>query len=417
MIDDDGSDDFAEYSLPPEAPPPSSPEALIFAPWHKPRKQYIRRRQWIHHVDSIIERLADAAGFNDGHPLRYMTLPGPDLLDVRMMADLCAQKAIKLRYTGFCYGSESEERRLRQNVSEFALTHQGAVVSSSRVVRSRLQQVSVTNSEAFIEMEKGGPYDVVNIDACEPLANDDVDTSGRLVDTIRDITKFQLNKRRTPWLLFLTTPIQVESISAASLQALHTQIVENAAKDEAFASAMFTRFEAGETLEVFLDRLSSVDGENLISVFSLGVAKWLIHLAEQAKFRVIKLKGFSYSMFKKEPFDPNMVSLAFLFEPTPLVITDGSGLTQNPTAPPQTTKPVSDHVRAINKAFSIENLDETMKSDPELYESMKAESKQLLASVGYPVDHPDQGYDQWIASLVDDHEEADIEPAIAISGH
>lgn len=312
---------------------------------------------------------------------------------------------------------ESEERRLRQNVSEFSLTHQSAVVASSRVVRSRLQQVSVKNSEAFIEMEKGGPYDVINIDACEPLASGDADRSGRLVDTIRDITKFQLNKRRTPWLLFLTTPIQVESISADSLKALHAQIVENAAKDTAFAAALHTRYEEGETLEVFLDRLSSADGENLISVFSLGVAKWLIHLAEQAKFRVIKLKGFSYSMFKREPFDPNMVSLAFLFEPAPIIITDGSGLTQNPAAPSQTTRPVSDHVKAINKAFSIENLDEAMKNDPTLYESMKEESKQLLASVGYPVDHPERGYDQWVASTANNGEEANTEPTVANSAH
>jgi hypothetical protein len=406
MVDEDGQDDFAEYSLPPEGPPPSSPEALTFAPWHKPRKQYVRKHQWMHHVGFIIDQLGHTEGFKEGHPLRYMTLPGPDLLDIRMMADLCAEKAIKLRYTGFCFGSEGEERRLRQNVSEFGLTYRESVVPSSRVVRSRLQEVSVTNSEAFIAMDKGGPYDVVNIDACEPLAHGDPDSSGRLVDTIRDIAKLQLHKRRSPWLLFLTTPIQIDSIAPSSLSALHAQIVENAAKDQAFAQAMSSRGETGETLEQFLTRLSNANGNELISVFSLGIAKWLIHLAEQAKFRVIKLPGFSYSMLRREPYDPNMVSLAFLFQPAPLAISDASGLTNEPVVPKKTTEAISDHIKAINKSFAISNLDELMKNEPMTFEAMKAESKKLLASVGYPVDHPDHGYDQWLEQL-QKHEDAD----------
>ncbi|MBZ9725552.1 hypothetical protein LB554_16515 [Mesorhizobium sp. CO1-1-11] len=398
MIDNTSDDDFSEISLPPETTTPASPEPLRFAPWHKPRKQYVRNKQWLHHIDAIVSKLG-ISNFVDGEPLRYMTLPGPDLLDIRMVAKFCSSKSIRLKYTGFCQSTDTEEKRLRQNVNEFSLTHQEAVVSSSKVVRSRVQDVGIKDSEAAVEMMKGGPFDVINIDACEPLASHNENVSGRLVDAIRSITEYQLRERRKPWLLLLTTPIQADSISSSSLSALNGQVITNVRNDSAFASELSDRFDNGEDAEAFLSRLSKTTGDGLISVFSLGIAKWLIHLAEQAKFKVIKLKGYSYSMFRQVPYDPNMVSLCFLFEPVQLSIQDTTGLTENNkvTASADNTLPISSHVRALRRAFEIENIDIKLQNDTALYEALVVESKDLLKQVGYLVDDAEEGYDAWLA--------------------
>ncbi|MBD9390321.1 hypothetical protein IB237_24265 [Agrobacterium sp. AGB01] len=391
-------DDFSDSVLPPEASPLASPEPLQFEPWHKPRKQYVRVEQWLRHVEGIFRTLGPQS-FVDGEPLRYMTLPGPDLLDIRMVADFCSSKSIKLRYTGFCHSTDTEERRLRQNVNEFSLTHKESVVSSSKVVRSRLQDVGIKNSEAAIEMVKGGPFDIINIDACEPLAGDDENASGRLVDAIRSITAYQLANRRKSWILFLTTPIQADSISKSSMAALNEQVVINTKNDELFAEELSTRFETGEDVAAYLDRVSKDNGDVLLSVFSLGISKWLIHLAEQATFKVKKLKGYSYSMFRKPPYDANMVSLCFLFEPNEIVIQDGTGLTGNPPAIAANGDPaISLHVRALRKSFEIENLDTKLRANKSLHDEMVAQSKEILKRVGYPVDDAVAGYDAWLVT-------------------
>lgn len=392
-------DDFSESVLPPDAAPMASPEPLQFQPWHKPRKQFVRVEQWLRHVEGIVGKLG-LQSFNDGEPLRYMTLPGPDLLDIRMVADFCSSKSIKLRYTGFCHSTDTEERRLRQNVNEFSITHKDAVVNSSKVVRSRLQDVGIKNSEAAVEMVKGGPFDVVNIDACEPLAGDDENVSGRLVDAIRSITEYQLAYRRKPWILLLTTPIQENSISKNSMNALNEQVILNTKNDSSFFDEISTHFQDGENIAAYLERISENTGDGLISIFSLGIAKWLIHLAEQAKFKVIKLQGYSYSMFRKPPYDANMVSLCFLFEPTDITIQDGTGLTSN--LKPQANvgdQPISTHLRALKRAFDIENLDIKLQADVTKHQEMVLQSKELLKKVGYPVDDKANGYDAWLASV------------------
>ena len=395
----DGDDDHIDTSLPPEAPRLSSPEPLRFMPWHKPRKHFVRVEQWLRHIDGIVNKLGIET-FADGEPLRYLTLPGPDLLDVRMVAEYCSSKAIKLKYTGFCHAGGSEERRLRQNVSQFSLTYKTSVVNSSRVVRSMLQDVGVKNSEAAVELQKGGPFDVINIDACEPLADHADDRSGRLVDTIRSITEDQLKRRRKPWVLFLTTPIQADSISAQSMNALNGQVIQNTKNDGDFANELAKKFGEDEDLDAFLARMCAANGDGLLSVFSLGLSKWLIHLAEQAKFKVVKLKGFSYSMFRQEPFEPNMVSLCFLFEPVDIAISDNTGLTSN-QKPVETeeTPAMSTHIRALKRAFNIENLDVKLPVDSEDYAKFAEESKSLLRVVGYPVDDINAGYDVWLQSV------------------
>jgi hypothetical protein len=49
----------------------SAPEQLKFLPWHRPRKQFVRQRQW----SAEIERLLDDCPITDGK-LKYLGLPG-----------------------------------------------------------------------------------------------------------------------------------------------------------------------------------------------------------------------------------------------------------------------------------------------------------------------------------------------------
>lgn len=395
----DSEEDLEAFVQPPEIEEFDVPEALAFAPWHKPRKQYVRTRQWMNHIGGILATLRDVGHFQDERPFRYLTLPGPDLLDVRMVADVCGSNNVKLSYLGFCHVDEAEGRRLRRNVTEFAVTRSDAVLSSSRVVPARLQDVKHNNTEAFVAMSRNGTYDAVNIDACDPIANDNIDNTGRLIDSIRRITEYQISNRREPWVLFLTTPIQTDSISAGSLQAIQNQVLQNVKQDQEFAGEISKRYQEGEALSEFMARSCAQNGNELLSLVCLGLGKWLIHISEQVNFRVKVMTPYCYSIFQEEPYEPNMISLCFLFEPTQPPIQDETGLTENPVAPEISTVGISDHIRALRKSAKIENLDVTLANDDGLRAEMIEQTKSLLRDAGYAVDNAVSGYEAWLGEF------------------
>ncbi|MDO6732922.1 hypothetical protein Q4577_23200 [Marinovum sp. 2_MG-2023] len=387
---------FDDFALPEDTGEIASPEPLSFAPWHKPRKQFVRQRQWVHHARMTIKNLKNEGHLDANSPVRYLTLPGPDLLDVKLMADVCADQKVGLHYTGFCYVRETEAVRLRRNTQQFELDRGAQILPGSGVHISRLEEITKAKSEAKTLMERGGPYSIVNIDACEPIANVDGNQTGRLVDAIRTILDYQLNANRQPWLLYLTTPVQIDSVSEDAQRSLYDQVRQNVAADTEFADELAGRYADGEDIDQYLVRVSQENGHEFVRTITLGVSKWLVHLAEQANFNVKKLPAVCYSMFRREPYLPNMISTCYLFSPRQIPIVDNTGLT--PNAQPQTGQPpISDHIRALRKSIEIENIDETISNDLVLRKSLVDETKALLSAVGYDVDHPVRGYDIWLS--------------------
>jgi len=56
-----------------------------FKPWHKPRKHYLRVYQWCQQIATLIKDL----GLGESDSLRYLGMPGEDLLDVRTLQGVC----------------------------------------------------------------------------------------------------------------------------------------------------------------------------------------------------------------------------------------------------------------------------------------------------------------------------------------
>lgn len=80
-----------------------------FRGWHKPRKQLVRREQWLSEVAGLLPLLR-----LDGRVLRYLTLPGQDMFDVRLLAQFCNDKDLKLKPLGF---DESHSPQTEVNIS------------------------------------------------------------------------------------------------------------------------------------------------------------------------------------------------------------------------------------------------------------------------------------------------------------
>src|SRR4051812_13554844 len=88
----DKEDDLVEEvfgRLGSEPPETSAGLKAEFEPWHHPVKQIVRDEQWA----KLVAKLFDEDGVPPDGILRYLTLPGNDLLDVRVVAEACAGKA------------------------------------------------------------------------------------------------------------------------------------------------------------------------------------------------------------------------------------------------------------------------------------------------------------------------------------
>ncbi|PCI46345.1 MAG: hypothetical protein COB49_08550 [Alphaproteobacteria bacterium] len=372
------------------------PLLLEYMPWHKPRKQFVRGKQWIHHSRSRVEDLQCRGYFQGNVPLKYLTLPGPDLIDIRLMIDLCAEMGVKLHYTGFCTDTDNQQIRLRQNISQFRASNNDVVAPGSDVHKVALQGIVHMGSSAHNELLKGGPYQIVNIDACTPLLTGDVDATGRLIDAVKFIIEFQVNSEAVPWILLLTTPLQRENITDGFLDRLNAQIKENYNASEDFAKKLKESFEDGEELDAFLARMSAEHGCNFLNIATLGISKWLVHLGEAGNCRVKKLNGFCYSTFGEHPLLPNMISVCYLFEKQERALNDRSGITRN--IENQINLPnQDDHIRALNKSFDMTNVDQLLKNDHALYETMIVETMRLLSDIGYDVEQEGKSYREWIS--------------------
>lgn len=59
-----------------------------FKPWHNPRKQLVRKEQWIYFTSKYLANILSGRT-----TLKYFSLPGDDLLDVRVFHDsICEPK-------------------------------------------------------------------------------------------------------------------------------------------------------------------------------------------------------------------------------------------------------------------------------------------------------------------------------------
>lgn len=389
-MDDDFEAEFVRSEVELKAPSP-----LSFMPWHKPRKQYVRLNQWLHHAKDRIQKLKDSGYFVGGVPLKYFTLPGPDLLDVKLMIELCREMGVQLHYTGFCFDKFEQEDRLRQNISQFRNNYRDVVTPGSNVYNVSFQDLVNAQSSAKLELTKGGPYQIVNVDACTPIMGGEVGSTSKLIDGLKELFQYQINYCAEDWILLITSPVQQENITNEFLEKVLSEITKNCEQFPEFKLAVEGKVTSKKSLEEYYEEVRKTHSTDFLQLATLGISKWLVHLGESGNSRVKKLNGFCYSTFQKAPLVPNMVSVCFLIEKLGVNLKDGSGLTKDKETT-QSLPNLSDHMRALMKSYSMVNVDDYLKEHDEEYEVLIDESITLLSSAGYKVGENGVDYRQWL---------------------
>ena len=351
-------------------------------PWHHPRKQFIRERQWRRCAEFLIQRLQnqDALSIRSG-TLNYLTLPGVDHFDVEILGELAKTSGLRLNATGFLSEAVRERVKARSQFRAETLIKRGLVEDTSVTFPYRFEDISNLNSQAYRETKSRAPFHIINIDACGSIATPSTYNSDRIIDALHRLVELQIGGMPDPWLLYLTTDIREANLSKGVINAFEDAIRENATSSEEFCEGTIAYF--GMSDDNLDAALAGVAGhpEKFMSKFSLGFAKWLLHNASSHGWDVKCLPFFCYATTPINDDRVSMPCLAFEFRPRPINLEDKFGVVdlQNPDPPEVQTYSMI----ALERTKQMQNIDTFLADNETIRIEFAKKQRDLLQRAGY----------------------------------
>ena len=285
---------------------PTQTEPKEFKPWHKPRKQFVRREQ----LSALLRRLYEQR--EQGDPLRYLGLPGTDLLDLRYLHEkLCRANDRPLRFLGFNTEAQpGNSAYVQLSVSLDEVRRLPNVDAQSEVLHDDFRRIGNPNSIAWSRTRRLGPFDVVNIDLCDGLASDPPQNDGSIYEALAQLMALQA-RNPNPWLLLVTTRIGHGMFDADAEKRLIGLFRENVANCEGFAEACEHLLESDvESIDP-----ATCSEADLLNLMTAAIGKWLSALVQaHGPSRVGLASTHGYRVDPIATWE-DLVSLALRFEP------------------------------------------------------------------------------------------------------
>ena len=369
----------AEDLFPTEKPPIPAPQLPRDPkPWHKPRKQWIRKSQWAALADELLTDRKPA-----DRPFKYLTLPGEDLFDIRVLHEVCAKHQMVLKYLGFDSTRKTEVNIASDEVMRLPLIHK-----ESQLLPDRVELLATAKSLAFEHAEKFQGFDAINLDFCDSIGGREAGTKGGALDTIRTIIDLQTREAAHPWLLFVTSRCDRASVDQSVRAIMAKILLENMSQSTAFLGRITGNpFALSQTMLSDEENGTQATGEKEhLFTFGVGFSKWLIKLAV-AVWGVKQTYTAGYRV-AGQAAQPDMLSLAFRFDRLNPSVTDVTGL----APPPAKVKPVLPLTKdqmvatALNEFENLMDVDDLLLKNENLREQMIAENAALMALARYDQD-------------------------------
>ena len=362
----------------------NSPEkTLTPAAWHRSRKQWVREEQWL----SSISNLIDADHTAEKGVLQYMTLPGQDMLDVRMVGALCKQKKYRLKMLGF--DETSTNNLLTDDGASAALgplAINGLVTRDSHIYPDKFQSLANPKSMGSQKLLQVGTQDVINLDFCNSLAayqqqpNDPTN-----YNAIHQLFEFQRCNRTKPFLVFLTTRADAKAVDSEAFGKLNALLVKNCGNVQ-FDNAMRIAFEIGKHQVIsYKEQGKKPPTAKYSRIFLVGLSKWLIGLLLKGspKWKIELVNACEYSVYANQGRE--MLSLCYRCEMIKVPSADGARLSNRASATSTEPSEVELAINVVQKAAQMFDLDEYIfKSD--LYPQLAGRAADVMEQAGYKKD-------------------------------
>lgn len=371
--EDTNAEDLFPTDVIPEPVPEAEPQ-LVPAPWHKPRKQWIRKEQW----GRLVEGLMDELDLHD-MPFRYLTLPGRHLFDVRHLHDICAKRGRRLQYLGFDISRKNDPQL---SVSEHEVRSLPFIHGDSVLLADRLESLAASKpgSMAMSYARKLKSFDVINLDLCDSVASRRSHPDSSSLAAIAHLVQLQADGRTDPWLMFLTTRASRETVNSGVMKKLLDVVQKNLAEHDQFrrSVANTSLFDAQAVAEE-CDGRESLVAPAFVRAFGVGFCKWLLQLS-RSTWAVKHEIAACYRVYS-DANSPDMLSLAFRFERYPTAVIDPNGVVSAPRGRTQVSIPTElDLEIGFVECFNgLVDVDQLLHDDSNLREQMIQENADLMS--------------------------------------
>ncbi len=382
----DTDEQIADDVLPPlvEIAVPIELEAVF--PWHRPRKQFVRREQWVKLSDRLIAKVLGTPALPpqlDGRfEVKYLTLPGLDYLDVEMVAQQAKARNCVLTSIGFLENSIGNAAAARAELRQESLVKSGTISDRSHTFNRRIQEITTKSSPAYRELKNKGPFHVINLDACGSIALPGLANDNQMIKVVHTLLEYQFGNCSGHWLLFVTTDVRREQFADETIERLYQAVKANAQQSDDFRQAALKFFGYPDAeIDEALAHYTKNGADNFMMSFVLGFGKWLLALAREQGWDMKMHSSYCYSTTPEGDVRASMPCLAFEFIPPPVQLNDPFGVVA--VAGGNANNYVERSLRVLEKAAAIDNLDIRLDADEALRQQLLDETKRHLERIGY----------------------------------
>jgi hypothetical protein len=376
------AEDGVELGFPVDSSPDTREEIAKrqLQPWHKPRKQWVRREQWCKQIHQLLGELDLRE-----RAFRYLTLPGEDMLDIRQLHELFESHSRKLRYLGF----DTSRKSVGMSVSEQEVKSLPFVDDESRTLDDRFEAIGEQGSVASHHTKRFRSFDAVNLDLCDAVAARRKQPSQSSLSAILALLQLQTDNRTEPWVLFLTTRADREAVNKDVANDFLRILIENIRKYERFRVGLKNSLIfSADAVSQELNSGSGLSDQEFPSAFGVGFCKWLLSCANQTwSVRQVDAAGYRVNRVGS----PDMLSLVFRFDRMRQEILDPLGIipAKRPQRPKQTTKEELNEeleVEFIQRFAEMVDIDVVLHENEHLRQQLIEENADLVSLARYDRD-------------------------------
>ena len=358
-----------------------------FQPWHHPVKQIVRAKQWASLTEKLIRERAVAPT-----RIHYFTLPGPDLLDVRVLSDVCSPLGVKIEYFGFDAGSDPNSAVAdagHQMDAESALRQAGKVADEAIILPDRLEDLVEPRSHAAAKLAGRETFDVINIDACDNLAYVPNGRTKNTFDAIQALLRHQCRSQKS-WLLFLTTRVDTGLLGRPHL-AMQSALHKNIELSDEFGFALAKCLDASQaTISSALTSIWANHDAKFLKLYTIGLAKFLLQFFHSQPSNPANVELASCYAYRVHHTEPDMLAIAFRITPDDaryFAPGTGGAITLPNLEPARA-------IRVASQAERLQDLDNALETDATLRTEAIEGTRLLLDTAHFDMEE----WVKWLAA-------------------
>ncbi len=352
-------------------------DVVGYAPWYKPRKQFIRSNQW---WISIYRTFNDK--FKEMESVKYFGLPGADLLDLEYFSDKLAScenaKNTKLYAYGFV-GNKKDKTRIDGRLTQ--LLDKDNVDPSTKIDESNFVSLSSEKAMIWKRVYESGPFHFINLDFCDCIFS-----NVNILDSILKLLHYQIERQTDDWLFSISTRFDKDGVNK-DIFPLFDGVLSSLEKEVTVKNKIEECFSALENKTSKLEKFDRYSKSEIYELVQVCFVLWILNFTFKYGCMVELQSSMKYRVDSDIEFS-ELFSLVFKFTPKSYMLPDDLGvfsITQGREMPSEADlleRRILRKINALTKLSSSIDVDTILSENKSEFDKCTEEKIDLLNKAG-----------------------------------